>query len=347
MSTPRTTVAMLQASRIPQTLNIPPTDSRFYAFLNEAIQRTLQKGRYWGTMGRFSVSVNSQIMPLPIQVDTIEKVAVSGVITPLHDKLFEFLEYGWGTRDDKLPNGSGVWEVLERGAYPTMVDVPSPGGALTLKCDVAADVGKLVTILGYDTATTPNWVRTQVAGVWQDGEVVALAQGGGTSTVTLFSKVTGVQPPLTSAGVSALSGQWWIYSGGITGTLLSNYQWFETSPSYRRYLIPYINPQVTTVELIGKLGFVPVSKPTDYPVIQNIAALKLACRACKAEEESDWGTASLLWNGGTDRKTGVKTIGVVDELENELSHFLGAGMQIGLNISGSGVGFNDPVTPLW
>jgi hypothetical protein len=321
---------MLLASRLPQMLNINPTDSRCYDFLNEAIQRTLQKGKYWGTIGRYSVSVTSQIMSLPPSVDTIEKVAISRVITPYHDKLYEFLEYGWGTRDDSLPNGSGVWEVLERGSYPTMVDIPSPGGTLTLKCDLPGDVGKLVTLIGYDTSG--NWAT----------EVVALAQGAGTNTVTSFASLVGVQPPLSITGLPTLTGQWWLYRGTITGTLLSNYQRWEISPLYNRYLIPFINSTITTVELIGKLAFVPVSNPTDYPVIQNMAALKLACRAIKAEEESDWATANLLWNGGKDKKTGVDVIGVTQELENELAHYLGDGREIGINITNSGYG-NDPV----
>lgn len=342
MSTPRTTVAMLQASRLPEILNIRPTDSRFYSFLNEAIQRTLQKGKYWGTYGRFALSATNQIVSLPPTVDTPEKFAISRVVTPLHDTFYEFLEYGWSTRDDTLPNGSGVNEVLERGSYPTMIDVPSPGGLLTAKCDLTDDVGKLVTILGYDTSSPANWIRTKVSGVWQDGEVVALAQGAGTNTVNQFSKVTGVQPPLATTGLPSMNGQWWLYQGT---TLLSNYQWWETSPSYRRYLIPFVNSTVTTVELIGKLGFYPVSAPTHYPVIQNIAALKLACRAIKAEEEAEWQTANLLWNGGKDKETGRNIVGVVQELENELSHYLGDGREIGINITGSGYG-SDPVEAL-
>jgi hypothetical protein len=258
--------------------------------------------------------------------------------------MYEFLDNGWGTRDDTLPNGSGVWETLYRGNFPTFVDIPAPGGVLTLKCDVASDVGKKVLVLGYDTSTPPNWVRKQVAGVWQDGEIVSLAQGAGTNTVTQFGKITDIQPPLDAEGNSTMDGQWWIYQGT---TLLSNYQYWETSPSYKRFLIPFINSTVTTVELIGKLAFVPVKKDADYLVVGNLAALKLACIACIAEANRDWATANLMWNGGTDKKTGQKFIGCIQELELELSHHLGDGHEIGLNIVGSGYGSNDIVQPIW
>ena len=321
-------------------LNIPPSDARFYSFLNEATQRLLQRGRYWGTFGRYAVSVNSQLMSLPPQIDTIEKVAVARQVLPLHDKIYEFLDFGWSTRDETLPNGSGVWEVLERGNFPTMVDIPAPGNQLTIKCDVADDAGQQVLLLGYDTSTPPNWIRTQVGGVWQDGEIVQMTQNPGTTSINGFSRLTGVQPALTGV---PLAGQWWIYAGT---TLLSNYQYFENSPTYKRYLIPFVNETVTTVELIGKLAFIPVTKPTDYPVIQNMAALKLAARAIKAEEESSWVEANILWNGGTDKKTGQKIIGAIQELDFELDHQLGGGRHIGINISGGGI-YNDAVAPLW
>ncbi|MBU6231538.1 hypothetical protein KGP36_02620 [Patescibacteria group bacterium] len=333
-------------SRFCELINIPPTDSRFYSFLNESTYRLLKRGRYWGTTGRFTIAANSQIVALPPQVDTPEKVAISRQVTPLHDAIYEFLEYGWATRDSTLPNGSGVWEVLAQGNSPIMVDIPSPGGVLTLKCDQSTDVGKNVLVLGWDTATPPNWIRTTQGGVVADGEVVALSQGAGTNTVNSFSKVTAVQPPTNADMSSALDGQWWIYFGGITGTLLSNYQYWETSPSYQRYLIPFINSTITTVELIGKLAFIPCRKITDYPVIQNIAALKLGARAIKAEEESDWVTASILWDGGVDPKTKIRIRGAVGELDYELDHYLGAGREIGMNFTGSGYSTDLAVEPM-
>ena len=343
---PRTTTAMVFNSRFPEVLNISPTDSRCYEFLNAVCRRLLKRGRFWGTTGRFAVSATSQLISLPPQLDTLEKVAVSRVVLPLHDSLYEFLENGWGTRDATLPNGSGVNEVLEQPQAPTMVDVAAPGGTLTLKCDLSSDVGKNVLVLGYDTSTPPNWIRTVQSGVIADGEVVALAQGAGTSTVNNFGRITGVQPPTNTDGSSALDGQWWIYQGTITGTLLSNYQYWEVSPTYKRYLIPFVNSTITTVEAIGKLAFIPVTKLTDYPVIGNIDALILGVRALKAEEESDWQTAHLLWNGGTDPKTGMKIIGAVQELEFELDHMLGAGREIGINMTGSGYGWGDNVYPI-
>jgi hypothetical protein len=340
----RATFARVKTSRIPEFLNIGPTDSRLLEFVNEACERLLPRGKYWNTYARYAVAASSQLFSPPPYIDTVERANVATSPIPVHDLLYQFLDNGWGSRDDTLPNGSGVNELLHRGNYPTMIDIPSPGSTITAKCDVAADVGQPVLLLGYDSATPPNWVRTQVGGVWQDGEIVLFSQGLGTSSVTVFSKLTNVQ--IGTLG-TPLSGQSWLYAGSVaTGTLLSNYQWFEQTPLYPRYLIPFVNSTITTVEIIGKLAFIPVVKDTDYLPIGNLAAVKLACRAIKAEEEDDWGVANLLWNGGTDPKTKLKVIGAIQELDFELDHYLGSGRQIGINMTGSGYG-NDMVEPIY
>jgi len=331
---------MAKAVRIAELINISPSDSRFPAFVNEACEALLKRGKYFGTYARYAVAASSQLFTPPPYIDTVERINIAGAPVPIHDLLYQFLSYGWGSRDDSLPNGPGINECLHRGWYPTMVDIPPPGGQLTVKCDVAADVGQQVLLLGYDTSTPPNWIRTQVGGVWQDGEIVQMMQNPGTLSVNGFSKLTGVQPALTGV---PLSGQWWLYSGT---TLLSNYQWWETQPNYPRYLVPFINSTVTQIEIIGKSAFIPAVKDTDYLSVSSLRAIKLACRAIKAEEEDAWAIANILWNGGRDKKTGQQIIGAIQEMEFELSHFLGDGRVIGLNINGGGYG-DDPVPALF
>ena len=334
----RLTLAQVKASRIPESINIAPTDSRLVQFVNEASERLLQRGLFYNTYAKYRVSITSQIMALPPYLANIETVALSGVPLPLRSVWFQFLQSGWGVRDATLPNGSGVPEVLELGSFPTIADITTPG-VLTLKCDFSTDVGKTVLVLGYDNSTPPNWVRTLQGGVYLDGEVVALSQGAGTATITQFSQVTGLQPPTN------LDGQWWLYSGGITGQLLANPQYFETNPLYQRFLVPFVNTTVSTVDLVGKKAFVPVAQDTDYVAITNLAALKYGCMACKAEEEHNWSEAQLLWNGGKDKNGNIIT-GALTELNYELEHYDGSGKELGLDIRGSSAGYVCPVEPL-
>lgn len=322
-------------SRIPEILNIASTDARCLTYINMAERRMLVRGKYWGTTASYSVSAQSQFFTLPPFLDTAETFAIGKQPLPIHDATFQFLKNGWGVRDLTQTNGSGVVEVMEVGYFSTSVDIPTATpSTVTVKCDVALDVGKSVLILGYDSNN--NWVRTLVAGVWQDGETILLAQGAGTNSATTFSKITGVQPP------NNLSGQWWLYAGGIAGTLLSNYQWWELSPNYKRYQIPFINSTITTVDVFGKKAWYPVKNNSDYLPVSNLDALTLAVRAIRAEENSDWVAANLLWNGGVDKKSGIGILGVVQELDFELSHHEGSGLEYGINVVGSSPG----ATPL-
>ena len=195
-----------------------------------------------------------------------------------------------------------------------------------MKCDLLSDAAKTVLILGYDS--TGNWIRTTQGGVVADGEVVALAQGAGTLTVNTFSKITGIQAPTN------LDGQWWAYLGSTAGTLLGNYQWFDVVPSWKRYLIPFINATVTTVEIMGKLAFFPVKNDADFLIIGNLAALKLQCKAIISEENNSWQEAQLL------------SASAIQELELELDHQLGAGRELGISIKGSNIGSIEPVPAL-
>jgi hypothetical protein len=315
----RATVNDAIAERIPTALNLKSTDSRFYSYLNIATRRLLYRGKYWGTYARYKLPASSQIFTLPPYLDTVERIAISRLPTPLRDLPWEFLETGWGTRDDTQPNGSGLSEVLYRGNFPTSSDITTPG-VLTVKCDFVTDVGKIVTILGYDN--NGNWVRRQVSGVYYDGEQVALAQGAGTNTATLFAQVTDILAPAN------LDGQWWLYQAT---QLLGNYQYWDTKPSWKRYLIPFLDSTNTFIEIVGKKAFIPVKYPTDFLVIGNMAALRLGCMAVKAEEETMIGMASLLWNGGMD-KDGNQVIGAIQEMDNELSHHLGDGVQRSIEV---------------
>lgn len=346
----RTTVAMAQASRLGIMINVDPVGDfpRFLQYLNESCERLLKRGKFWGTYSTWNTALTSRFFSLPPYLDTVEAIALGGGIIPIHDMLYAYLDNGWGARDQTSVNGSGVNECLQVGQFPTFVDVIPPGSTstgsqLTIRCDVAADVGQPVLLLGYDNATPPNWIRTQVAGVWQDGEIVLMAQGAGTASVNTFSKLTAIQ--LGTVG-TPLNGQSWIYAGTVaSGTLLSNYQWFEFSPSYQRWLVPWVNSTVSTIQVIGKNAFIPCAKTTDFLSVGNLAAVKLGCRAIKAEEESSWVEANLLWNGGQDAKTKQQVTGAIQELNFELAHHLGDGRHIGINFTGSGYG-NDPVYPI-
>jgi hypothetical protein len=223
---------------------------------------------------------------------------------------------------------------------------------LVLVCDLAADhtAGITATILGHDA--NGNWVRTVQSGVYADGEVIALAQSPGSTSVSTFSDITGIQFS------AQRSGQCWLYqldTGTGVSTLIGWYQWFETNPSYGRWLFPSISSPATgvtppanwqqtwtqgqitapasgslyipsLVEVVGKVAFIPAVLPTDYLVIGNLTALKLEVACIKKQEDA-------VSQSDLAEAVGFETL-AIRELDDELDTMLGSGRKMGLNIQG-------------
>lgn len=328
----RRTVAQAKASRIPICLNLSASDSRFLPFLNAGMERLLHEGHWWGTTQKYTVSLTNQLMSLPPQFATIETVAVSRGVISVRDLWYEFAEAGWGVRSDSdLSNNQAIF----RGNFPVFSDLVAPGKKLRFQCDVAADIGKTVLALGVDD--NGNRIRTQQGGVWADGELITLAQSPGTLSTNNFAKLTDIQKPVTA-------GQVWLYEwDGVVNRPIGQYQYFETNPHYPRYLLPVIPNNATTVDLIGKMAFIPVVNDTDYLLIGHLEALRLACMAIKEEEDGNLDRAAILMRGRKDKDRRVLVDGALTLLEKELDHYKGSGVTPTVNFVNSGAGADDPV----
>lgn len=327
---PRVTYKDFQNSRIPAAAGQCPNTPKLLAWLNEAQERLLYEGKWWGTFARLRICADSGCITLPPQIATIEAVAICGRPIVIRDNWFEFLENGMGLR-----NECSCWpECLARGEYPTFTDITGTDKKLLFLCDLTADVGKQVLALGYDA--NGNWIRTQQNGDWQDGELITLSQSPGTQSVNLFTSLTGVQLP------SDMKGQTWLYSYSTTDTtliMLGHYQYFETNPSYARYFVPRLNSCIKSqsagscnkvqVEMVGKMAFIPTVNPSDYLIIPCLPALKEMIIAIKnAENEGDGQKANAILATGMGLAKAI--------LDKQLNHQLGDGTQIGITIQGSG-----------
>lgn len=336
-------------SRIPASIgsNGTVSDKRLVAFINEAIQRLLFEGRWWGTYQAFNICATGGCITLPPQIATIETAAVCGIPQKIHDLWFEFLDNGIGLRKFYASTcgsngscgqgGTGFSEANYKGQYPVFSDIIPGGKKLLFVCDVLADVGTTITAYGYDD--NGNWIRTQQNGVWADGEVISLAQSTGTKSVNNFATITDVQLP-------GLNGQVWLYEYNTTATtqrLIANYMYWESRPSYARYFFPRVQALINAsgctngntgcssigVDCIGKLGYVPAVNATDYLIIGNLPALKEMVLALnRAENEMDNVKSNKIIAAGL---TTAKHL-----LDQELDSYLGAGRRIGINLQGSG-----------
>ena len=332
------TVLDAKNSRIPQAIGCPPTDPRFLATLNEAIQRLVISGKYWGLVGKFRFCAQDGCITLPQQIATIEAVNVCGKSVTVRDYWYEFIENGIGSIEDCNGSKAGCCErvAVYRGHSPTFSDVIGTDKMLKLLCDEPTDVGKQVLVMGYDQ--NGNWIRSTQNGSIQDGELVTLAAGTTGPTNHYFSAVTGLQAP------PDMDGQWFLYEyepSTTTMRLIGQYDYDNPRPHFARYLLPQVREcgstcTQTMVEIMGKLDFVPVKNDTDYLLIGNIPALKEMCSAVyQSENEMDSVKKNQIILAGT---TTARSL-----LDQELDHYLGTGRRMVMQVTGSSVGTVDPV----
>lgn len=360
---PLLTLKDIKNSRIPAAIGACPSDpdGRLLATLNEATERLLYEGKWIGTTARFRFCATNGEITLPPQIATIEAVSVCGHAVTLRTQWWEYAVGGVGIQygqSDAAGSGTGncgdgcgsstggcgcMSEAIFRGYYCSFSDIVGTGKKIKMVCDLATDVGKTVLLLGYDD--NKNWLRTLQGGSYLDGELVTLAQGAGTLSTNNFSSLVGVQFPTDR------DGQVWAYEYNVATTvqrLIGQYQYFETNPSYARYLFPSIRSgiksdgscQSTLVELIGKLNFIPMKNDTDLCVITSIPALKEMCQAINSSEHEPDGVKR-----NQIIATGLATAKQI--LDSELDHYRGSGSQLSMNVIGSGVGSPEPIDTLF
>lgn len=346
---PRTTLLDAKNEGLPSAIGACPGDARFLLRLNTAQRRLLKRGKYWGTFSRYRLCVTEGCVSLPPQIAALESVAVCGRPLRLHDQWFEFLENGLGIQQVQSSGiggccgaGSGcIDDAKYRGRYPTFADVTGVDKKLLLICDLNADVGVDVLVMGYDENN--NWIRTVQGGVMSDGKIITLAQSPGTVSINnIFSIITDIQLPVRD-------GQCWLYSlappydpGTSDKVMLGNYQYFETRPSYARYYIGGIlsgsngdGCNLTTVDVMAKHDFIPAVKDNDYLVIGNLDALEFMIQALEkyrnAVSQTQVGEAVAFEKLAEH------------ELDKELDHYRGSGVVTGITVSGNDIGVAEPV----
>jgi hypothetical protein len=307
-------------TRIAKHLNLCSTDARTTEYINEAQRRLVESGKWKGTYGKFNICVTDGCICWPRQIETIESVAVKQNPGIVRNGWFEFVESGYGLLDNKDNIG---YQLLDRGEAPTHKDLSGAGKKIRVYGTTEADVGKTITIKGYDS--NDNWVRTIKSGagataVYQDGRVVTLVSpAAGTpyaTTPDLFKSITSVTKDVTQGDVILYE-----LTDESAGTIVevAEYQPDETIPAYRRSLIPKLGGASSgcdsvAVTVIAKLRFINAVNDTDILMVSDTYAIKNMAIAIKLEENRDFGAASEYRNLA------------FDSLQNQLANHMGDGV---------------------
>lgn len=278
------------ASRIPQVLGLCATDPRLFDYVNEAQERILSRGNWVGTQAQHIINTINGKITWPRHVLVPNGVSLCGSNLDIRNDWYEYLGNGVGLQDEEC----GDLQVIDRGIAVAFADVDSAGtGNMKIRvyCDLAADVGKIITLQGIDE--NGNRIMTMPVATWIDGEQIVLALSPGTLSTKKYTKLHGAIKVETAGFVRGYEVN---ATTGLNTKPLFVYEATETLPTYRRSVIAGYGKEdaanIRTVTAWCNLRHIPVRRdPTvndnDYLVITNITALKEMCQAILFEENHD------------------------------------------------------------
>lgn len=273
----RATLAHAKAARIWKATGICPNDENFLDLLNEAQQRLLSRGRWWGTIYKATGTAIKGAIVWPREAGAIEGLIVVNSSIWVKNQWWNFIEPIFGGCSDCCAGNCGDHlELRDDGYSPFSIEFTGTPFLRLYPTDTS-DNAKEVLIQGYDK--NGAWVRNEYDDVWIDGEYVALATPFGVST-TEWKTITAVQKPVTNERVLAKT---W---NGTTETLIATWAHNETVPRYRKSLIPALEDHDSeALSAIIKMQFVPAAVDEDWLVIGNIPALKDMMMSIRKQEQ--------------------------------------------------------------
>tara|TARA_Y100001963_G_scaffold160123_1_gene268025 strand:+ start:204 stop:1217 length:1014 start_codon:yes stop_codon:yes gene_type:complete len=312
-----------------KVLSMSSTDSRVVDYINEAQERLLYKGKWPGTYIRYAVTQSNGAITWPRQLETIESVAVGGASGKVRDGWYEFLESGPGLRDKD--DGDSL-TLIDRGTAPCFSDIVTSDGVekkIRVRIKSADNVtSKSIILQGYDE--NGDWIRTTSGGSVIDGEKVTFGSATDgdadgwydVDTTSKFQTLSAVIKDTTDYPVKLLEIE---ATGSVTERLLSQYEPSETTPEYRRSLIPGLSDDNTTVTVtvVGKARFIPAANDNDWLYIDVRSAIKEMVISISMAEKNMLQEAVAFEQ---------RAIGI---LQDYLMHYLGDGAIVVPRISGS------------
>jgi len=287
---------------------MPVTNTLVTEYINNGIQELANEGAWPGVVDRWHILARDGHIVLPPQFDMMLEFTADGVPLQIMSPWAEFVAYGPGPASDLIGRGGGEnrrrwWgcvggqDVFDRGESPIHTDIPVSSGSscvctdgtgadwdgpwyIRQYADPATDeaAGAYSTIQGLDA--NGRMVRSAISDgsgtEWINGVRVEITSGSSfVETTQAFSKITSYTKPETNGYVKITA---W---NGVNEVELSNYEPWETQPSYHRYFSPFLqsrrrntDPCTRVVLARVRKRFVPVSEDTDVLMISNVLALK-------------------------------------------------------------------------
>lgn len=258
--------------------------------VNQATERIVNSGLWKGNIGYAAFESVDNTFSLPHEFLSVIGAQWFRCPIPVFGQFHDFVIGGPG---QPIPNlqPEGIVEDLGDG-YATQYAIPEGGGTLRIVLDLLIDVGKAFWFMGEGSTR-------EVFSLGSQGMQI-VTTGLTTNNATVFTQVTGIQPPLNADGSCALIGGWTLYSvdGSGNATELGYYYPNQANPQFRWYRIGVTSATNTSlpfaVTVLVRRRWIPVFKETDYVIPGNIGALKFAMQAIDTEASRN--DANDLWD---------------------------------------------------
>ena len=272
--------AIPEISRVCGDAGLAVTDAAVVSRINSAVKELMNEGEFPNVVDRWRiVSADGEIV-LPTYLDRLFQINVRGIPQTINSPWAQFVAYGPGTTEDQC--GYNRWwtdtaTILDRGEWPTKVQLPIADGPWKLRIYTAVDedvdsVPPECTIQG--TNEDDEFIRT-LDGTWYNGERLEMDNGVAyTETTAEFKTITAFTKPVTNGYIRMTA---W---NGTTEVELSNYAPTDTTPSYHHYFSQWLNDldadsdsPLRVVQARCRKRYVPASEDTDVLIISNLPAL--------------------------------------------------------------------------
>lgn len=284
------TFAQAKASNIANVAGVAAESEQFKAYLNEAVQRLMNRGDFMGLVVPICVCIKRGCVVFPRYVSVIREAKTCQGHLNIKNLWYEFVGESWyQSVSGKYWNYDDCQQnMLANGRVPTHNTVMGAARKIRAYPQVNQDFGKTLTIFGTDNSGQPLMHRDE-NGDWREGTVITLQSPYG-ETEGYVSSIDRVVKDVTQKPVTL-----WAYN--TTDSVLEDlavYDPGETNPSFVRYQLntPSYkdtdgNEKARSMTALVKLNYVPVEFDTDLVVIDNMSALKLMIQGIKAEEAGD------------------------------------------------------------
>lgn len=331
------------------------TGDDFRDYVNEATERLLKRGAWFGTevVSRFCFQGCDVVFPR--WVGTVEGVRICGAQVQMNNSWWSIVSptcsypglsgyagigYGGYSNSGIAPGWLGV---RDNGTAPCYSEISgTTGKQIAYSITRPEDVGKTCIIFGTQYGGQP--LAEFRDGVWSQGITIAAKSAGGSvlpaMTSALVTKITSVVREST-VGVCRL----WEYGSDGAGVVglrdIAQYQPTETNPSYRRMRVDGMNALGCkdsngicnrSLEAICKLEFIPVISDYDFLLISDFQALKLAIQALRLEDAEDTQAAELKW------QSSIRELNYLDRSKSPSNQ-----ISVAVNVSGCGYTLVNPI----